>query len=288
MSLFKKNKEPDVIQEPKEQKNNPVIWEFGKRVEEPAENRIIGSCEAKNSRIVFRGKGNVLYLEDSVRLENTTLNFNGDHALIYLSSNTKHAYKIHIDAWRETRVFFGRDNYFNGVLTGIVSERKNLVVGNEGVFSFGIWMRTADPHLIYDCDSFERVNPSKSILIGDHVWLGQNALILKGSRIGSGSILSAAAVLAGKEVASNSVYGGNPARKIKENIFFSGESVHNYTENQTEESLVFPDDRYVFRLSDERISWSQLDQMLADRTVDQCLEIFRDLSQNNEKNRFYL
>ena len=149
-------------------------------------------------------------------------------------------------------------------------------------------MRTADPHLIYDCDTFERINSSKSILIGDHVWLGQNALILKGAAIGSGSILSAAAVLAGKNVSSNTIYAGNPARKIKEGIFFSGESVHNYTEKQSEESMKFPDDRYMFQTSEENISWSWLDQLLKDSSVDECLRILQDLSENMDKNRFYL
>ncbi len=287
MKRFKKTKTDEVVREQKEKKN-PDIWEFGQRVDEPADNRIIGSCEAKNSKIVFRGKGNILFLEDGVRLENSVLYFNGDNALVYLSSDTKHAYKIHVDAWRETKVFFGRNNYFNGVLTAIVSERKNLVVGNDGVFSFGIWMRTADPHLIYDCDSLERVNPSKSILIGDHVWLGQNALILKGSAIGSGSVLSAAAVLAGKSVPSNAIYAGNPAHKIKDNIFFSGESVHNYTEKQSTESMTFSDDRYIFQLSEDTINWSQLDQLLTESSSEQCLNILQDLSANMNKNRFYL
>ncbi len=287
MSFFKSNKPKEVVQKPEEHAG-PDVWEFGQRVTEPAENRIIGSCKAKNSKVVFTGKGNILFLEDSVRMENTTLCFKGDYALIYLSSNTKYVYKLHIDAWRETTIFFGRDNYFNGALNAIVSERKNIVVGNEGILSFGIWMRTADPHLIYDCNSLERINPSKSILIGDHVWLGQNAMVLKGSAIGSGSIVSAAAVLAGKEVPSNTIYAGNPARKIKDHIFFSGDSVHNYTVEQSEESRVYSDDRYIYQLDGEKMDWHHLDGLLSDSSVDKCLEILQNLSQNMKKNRFYL
>lgn len=49
--------------------------------------------------------------------------------------------------------------------------------------------------------------------IGNNVFVGQNALILMGADIGDNVIIGAGAVVTGK-VESNSVYGGNPARKI--------------------------------------------------------------------------
>ena len=65
----------------------------------------------------------------------------------------------------------------------ILSEQKHLFIGNDCLLSFGIWVRNADPHLIYDVESHKRVNPTKSIYIGDHVWIGQSAMILKGRKV---------------------------------------------------------------------------------------------------------
>ena len=81
--------------------------------------------------------------------------------------------------------------YFNDVVNVILSESKNVVVGNGCLFSIGNWLRVADPHLIYNADTMKRINFSKSIYIGDHVWIGQNSLVLKGTQIGSGSIVAA-------------------------------------------------------------------------------------------------
>ena len=58
---------------------------------------------------------------------------------------------------------------------------------------------------------------SAPIVIGDHVWIGVNATILKGVRIGSGAVIAAGAVVV-RDVAPNSLVGGVPARVLKENV----------------------------------------------------------------------
>lgn len=57
-------------------------------------------------------------------------------------------------------------------------------------------------------DSAEKVN------IGDDVWIGARAIILKGVSIGSGSIVGAGAVVT-RDVPDWAVVAGNPARIIK-------------------------------------------------------------------------
>lgn len=268
-----------------------MILEHGKEIESPEQNSIIvnngGHIKHDNSHIVFNGKGNLLYVDGDVTLDNCWINFNGDNALLYLSGSNR-AYRIHVDLYRDVTVFFGSDNYFNGPLKAIISERKNLIVGNEGLFSFGIWIRTADPHLIYSIETRKRINYSRSILIGDHVWVGQDAKILKGSKIGSGSIISASAVIAGKSVGSNSIWGGNPGRLIKEGIFFTGDSAHNFTRKQTKNSSSNDSNGYIYENKDV-CSFNEIDKALrAAKDVNERTEILKDQLVNASKNRFYI
>lgn len=52
------------------------------------------------------------------------------------------------------------------------------------------------------------------VKIGNHVWLGVRSTILKGVTIGDNAIVAAGAVVT-KDVAPNTIVGGNPARKIR-------------------------------------------------------------------------
>ncbi|NQQ32731.1 acyltransferase [Streptococcus suis] len=51
--------------------------------------------------------------------------------------------------------------------------------------------------------------------IGNNVWIAANTVILRGSTIGDGAVIAAGAVVKGK-IPAREVWGGVPARKIKE------------------------------------------------------------------------
>jgi len=104
--------------------------------------------------------------------------------------------------------------------TLIVAQTGDVRIGADCMFSFSVEIRTSDTHAIYDVDSGERVNPDASVEIGDHVWLGKQAFVLKGASIGSGSVVGARAVVSGS-VAPLSVCAGVPARVVRSNAIWT-------------------------------------------------------------------
>ena len=57
--------------------------------------------------------------------------------------------------------------------------------------------------------------PSKGgVVIGDDVWVGANAVLLDGARIGRGAIIGAGAVVAG-EIPEYEIWGGSPCALLK-------------------------------------------------------------------------
>lgn len=240
-----------------------------------------------NSRVIFAEKNNILFIENGVCLENSKITFQGDNAVIYLSKN-RHTYLLRVTVYHASTVYVGNDCYINGPMTLIASERQNILIGRDGLFSFGIFMRTADPHLLYDCKTKQRINDSRSILIGDHVWIGQDVLVLKGTQVGSGSVIGGDTVLSGKRIASNVVVCGNPGKVVRRNVFFSSKCVHSWTIEMTENYATMDNDEYIYNSEAQGITLEKIDTELKSSIIaDQRLEWIQKFFCNNEnKNRF--
>jgi len=241
----------------------------------------------ESSAVVIKGRRNILFCEAGVKLQNTTLTFHGSDSVIYLCSN-HHKYKLNVSVYNHTSFYAGRNNYFNGVLNVVVSEQKHIFIGNDGLFSFGIWLRNADPHLIYDSESKTRINPTKSIFIGDHVWTGQSAVILKGTQIDSGSIIGAMSVVSGKKIPANTSWAGNPVKKLKDHIFWEESCVHAWTDEQTKKSKVFEGDSYIYTFEkDAAVAFDDMDAALTNaKNAEEMLAYLQKINKNSGKNRF--
>ena len=252
-------------------------------------NQIIGvNPNLQNTRISFRGRNNRLICEDNVNLHNSILDFNADNSIIYLSSN-RNVYYLNISIYNNSLFYMGENSYINGRINFSISEQKNIFIGNECLFARDIWMRIADPHLIYDTNSLKRINPSKSIYLGDHVWVGQDAWILKGTQIGSGSIIGAKALVAGKKIQSNSLWGGVPARLIREDVLFDGSSVHYYTDEQTENSMEYSAGRWIYRNEGNVLSFDEIEENFNSiNDVDEKIAYLQSVIRCNDYNRFYI
>lgn len=68
-----------------------------------------------------------------------------------------------------------------------------------------------------DHHSIDGAISSAPIFIGDHVWIGNNSMVLKGVKIGDGAVVAAGSVVT-KDVPAHCLVGGVPAKVIKTNI----------------------------------------------------------------------
>ena len=59
----------------------------------------------------------------------------------------------------------------------------------------------------------------KPVTIGDNVWIGCRCLVLKGVNIGDGAVIAAGSVVT-KDVPPKCLVAGNPAKVIKENVWW--------------------------------------------------------------------
>ena len=111
----------------------------------------------------------------------------------------------------------GHNTHFSGKTHIACIEGKKIHIGERCLFSDTITFRTGDSHSILDSDG-RRINKAKDITIGDHVWIGQQVIVLKGSNVGSDSIVGTGSLLTGKKYDSNSIIAGVPAKIVKQHI----------------------------------------------------------------------
>lgn len=90
-----------------------------------------------------------------------------------------------------------------------------IEIGEGTMISDDVRVQDSDNHSVLD-NGIEK-EQTKPIVIGNKVWIGKNALILKGVTIGDGAIIAAGAVVV-KDVPAKCLVGGNPAKVIKENV----------------------------------------------------------------------
>lgn len=101
--------------------------------------------------------------------------------------------------------------YFNGFVQIICGQEINI--GNDVAVARDVVIRDTDAHDIIT-DEYQKTKP---VNIGNHVWIGQRAMIMKGVTIGNGSVIAAGAIVT-KDVPANSLAAGIPAKVIKENV----------------------------------------------------------------------
>lgn len=91
---------------------------------------------------------------------------------------------------------------------------------NIGVASSrNVELAIAEGKYIYFCDSDDYIDETMMEKIGNHVWLGKDAIIMKGVSIGDTAIVGMDSMVT-KDVPEKSIVVGKPAKVIKTNVYW--------------------------------------------------------------------
>ncbi len=99
----------------------------------------------------------------------------------------------------------------NGLL--IIAAR-SVEIGDGCLIGKDVQILDFDAHGIAPEERRSSIGKISPVVLGRHVWIGNDVILLKGTKIGDNSIVAAGAVVPGGDYPANVILGGNPARVL--------------------------------------------------------------------------
>jgi acetyltransferase-like isoleucine patch superfamily enzyme len=115
---------------------------------------------------------------------------------------------VRVECWRGARIHIGNGTYLNRNAEIVAAEC--VTIGRDCMIARDVVIMDTDQHSVPGSDVTAR-----PVKIGDRVWIGARAIVLKGVTIGADSIIGAGAIVT-KNVPPRSVVVGPAATVIRE------------------------------------------------------------------------
>ena len=144
-----------------------------------------------------------------------TITFHSNVKLGFVSSPKFWSSECYIEARSaSSQVDIGQNTWINNNFSAI-SENSLISIGRDCLIGHDVFVIDSDFHpLDPDQRHTGKKSVSQPVYIGNNVFIGSRATILKNSHIGEGCVVAAGAVVSGKFPA-RSLIAGNPAKLIR-------------------------------------------------------------------------
>ena len=144
------------------------------------------------------GNGSKVYFKSAVLNYSKGEIIIGKKCLIGRTSICYHAgmpfFTTILNDGENSSIKIGDNCRLNGVY---VHSKSSISIGNNCVMASGVNIIDSNAHQITSLDRTVGKDEPSAITIGNNVWIGLNAIILKGTMIGDNSIVAAGAVVKG-------------------------------------------------------------------------------------------
>ena len=173
--------------------------------------------ESAEGNILLLGSNITVSIGPNVAMSGAGITLGDDCSLI-VGADCRLA-AIEIMGSRRGHVVIGPRCDFTWSTKLYLHEPGRVVLGSDCLIASGTLLTNSDMHSIIDVESGERLNPADDVILGDRVWLAHEATVLKGSCIGSDSVVGHRAVVGGA-IPPNSLAAGIPARVVRTGIIW--------------------------------------------------------------------
>jgi acetyltransferase-like isoleucine patch superfamily enzyme len=203
--------------------NNAIILRKGAKLKD-CRIQIHADREAGN----FRGNRNSIYIGEAGSFANTMIDCKGsDNSLqigakVYVLMNAE----LFLEGYG-CSIRIGDKTSIQSAVLSCSELETSIDIGEDSMISTMVVFSTGDGHPVFKVDTFERVNLTKRIATGRHVWFTANARLMKGAQIGDNCVVGYGTLVnqpiqdeSGRLV-SNALIAGTPAQIRRTGITWS-------------------------------------------------------------------
>ncbi len=179
-----------------------------------------GTVSGKLNLNIIKGENNIVLRGRHSKTLSSKISINGSNNIIILSGHS-HLIGADIRITGNNNLFYiGAFSTSGSMVILLEGMNRTISIGDFCMLSNRIMMDSSDHHSIYDLTSKRKINDDADIHIKNHVWIGRDVKISKGTKIENDVIIGQGALVSGTLI-NNAVYGGVPAKLLKDNVTWS-------------------------------------------------------------------
>ena len=165
------------------------------------------------------GNDNYFTSGQNSKLSNLLVDVRGNNNYILIGNNVSIRANCHFSIkGNDCKIEIGDNTSMtSSVILEVNEDNQSIVIGSDCMFSNHVVIRTNDSHFIYEKGSDTRINPPKSVVIGNHVWIAAWVTVLKGVQIGKGCIIGLGSIVT-RNIPDYSLAVGSPAKVVKSDV----------------------------------------------------------------------
>lgn len=178
--------------------------------------RLIGCC------VEITGNNNSIIISKQALIRNTKIFIKGNNCKIEIGENVSIKGG---EIWLEdnnTSLIINAGTTIESAHLAVTEDFSKIHIGENCMFANNVEIRTGDSHAIFDGNQI-RINAASSVSIGNNVWLGSRAMILKGVSIADNCLIGAGSIVTKNIEIPNSLSVGSPSKIVKEEINWTRE-----------------------------------------------------------------
>lgn len=188
-------------------------------VDEKGERDIKNFNFFKGLKINIKGNNNIIKIHASLKSNKSEINMFCDESQIVIGENCKlGTTTVNCTFKDKMKLTIGENVSINELLI-IMQNQAHVSIGNDCMFATHTAIWATDGHAITDVNTGQIINEAApNVVIGDHCWIGEWAILTKNAKLPAGTVVGLRAVITKEFKEQNTIIAGNPAKVVKTNV----------------------------------------------------------------------